>query len=263
MSYAIVFTTYAWDDFVARQYERLRARCLDADLFIMLDAIDQPPIPVPHGRVLSLDRAGVGRLLGEGACTVETGPWGSPRTLWWNLDYYLYAFFDAHPEYDYCLMLDFDAWIDLDVDALVSAVAARGVAFVAEPHRDMARWAWTALHEPTYPRDIIHGALLAVTIVSRNAARYLRGRRAAMAGERRAGRVPFWPFCEAFVATELAAVGFRVAALSAFGDTTRYGWHPAQAEARMVELAPRGFIHPVRPVQDPGAIDPNRSGAQT
>lgn len=258
MRSAILFTTYAWDGFVARQYERLRLRAPPGDLFAIADETRGPIGSCPVGGLIRVAPADVQELVGA-VGYVESGPWGRRPLLWWNLDYLAYHFFRQQPAYDYCLALDFDAAVNLHLGALLAAVASRRLDLVAALRDDLASWSWSTPHHAVYPPGVLRGASLAIAIISRRAATYLARRRAEMAREYRAGRLAFWPFCEAFVPTELAAIGFRMAPLSDFGDTTHYRWRPAHREADVLASMPAGFVHPIRPEPDEDVAAPYRA----
>jgi hypothetical protein len=200
---------------------------------------------LPNDRAIRTNQTDI--LHGGGwTAFVEKGYWEVKATLWWNLDYLTYRFYDNHQEYDYCITMDYDACINLDVDKLMKDVAAAGYDFVALPMREaMHDWYWQRPHAPVYSLEELQAHYLCVIIISRKAANYLAHRRKEMAVEYTAGNLKFWPFCEAFMSTELRRGGFRVGNLADFGNVDKFGWWPVYNENDIIPFMPEGFIHPV------------------
>jgi hypothetical protein len=245
MSYAVLFTTYAWDDFVARQYERITQRVQGGDVYVMADESRGPLNGLPSDRVIRTTQQEILRHGGRTAF-IENGDWEVKAPLWWNLDFLTYRFFDEHQEYDYCLTMDFDACVNLDVDSLIKKVEAAGYDFVAMPACEkIDDWYWRQPHEATYPRADLHAHMLCVHIISRRASNYLGQRRREMAADYKAGKLKFWPFCEAFMPTELHRAGFRVGTLAEFGDVEDLGWEKVYNEKDIIPAMKAGFVHPV------------------
>ncbi|MFX6555903.1 hypothetical protein ABTG71_19780, partial [Acinetobacter baumannii] len=61
------------------------------------------------------------------------------------------------------------------------------------------------------------------------------------------GRRDLWPFCEAFMPSELARAGFRCGELGEYADLSRFRWRPVIPEAELAAGLPPGILHPVRP----------------
>lgn len=245
MRYAIAFTTYAWSSFVARQHARLKARSGSAPLIVVADATRgelQIPPEIPS---IAVRHADIRRLVG--GIPRERGVVGPNDILWWNLDVHLYAVFERFPDIDVCLAADFDACLNLDVDRFVRDVAGQALDLVAHPHSNLGGWSWAEPHRAVYPAGELRACMLAVTVLSRRGAAHLLERRRALAAAHGRGELPFWPFCEAFVPTELARAGFACGELSGFGSVRRYRWRPAHIERDIDAAMPDGFVHPVRP----------------
>jgi hypothetical protein len=245
MRYAVVFTTYTWDAFVARQYERVRQRMGSGDLYVIADETHGSLGEIKADHVMRttqseiLGRDGVGPF-------VESQPVGKKSLLWWNLDYLTYRFFSEHQEYDYCITMDYDACINMNIDDLIDQISARKIDFVAHRHiQDMNGWMWMKPHQATYPGDQIEGRLLCVTVISRAAANFLAHQRQVSAVAYSQGQMPYWPFCEVFMPTELKRAGFVLAELSEFGDIAQYGWRPAYRESTAAYSTEGSFVHPV------------------
>lgn len=245
MRYAALFTTYAWDEFVERQYRRIASRVHAGDLYVMVDETNTTLPSLPIERVIRTNQEEILHHGGRHAF-VEKGDWEVKGALWWNLDYLTYRFYDDHQEYDYCITMDYDACVNLDVDQLMADVAARGYDFVALPvEENMHHWFWQKPHRGIYPPQEIQAHLLCVIIISRKAANYLAERRREMSAAYQAGDIKFWPFCEAFMSTELKRGGFRIGNIADFGDTKNFGWWPIYNENDLMKSMPSGFIHPI------------------
>lgn len=131
------------------------------------------------------------------------------------------------------------------------AVDSARLDLVCRSHPDMRNWSWAALHQAQYGQDL-RGALVAACILSKPAACFLRARRRVLALHRQLGSNAFWPFCEAFIPTELARAGFRCGEFATFTDVTRYRWRPVIPESELRAGIPNGILHPVRPDGDAG-----------
>lgn len=247
MRYAVVFTCYKWDAFHLRQLERIASRAVGADIFVVVDETNGTVGPIPWDCVIrtSVDDMRVRNGL---EVFIERGAWKEDERFmfWWNLDCLTWIFYEANQEYDYCISMDYDASINMDVDALMRRVVERKLDFVGHSHvDDMANWYWTKFHLPTYDFDEMQARLLCVTAISRRAAKFLSSRRREMSALYKSGELPFWPFCDVFVATELARNDFAMAELAEFGDLTLYDYRPPHYEADLDFDQITGFVHPV------------------
>ena len=244
MRYAVLFTTYVWDDFVARQYAHLKQRVAGGDLFVMIDesAHKVPPLPIPN--VIRTSQADIAIRCKLPALRNTTYKRKNP--LWWNVDYLTYRFFTEHADYDYCVTLDYDARLNIDIDQLVTSVATENYDFVALPvANDLKDWAWQSFHKQIYGEDKLYASLLCAMVISKNAAQYLLLQRRKDAADYARNKISFWPFCEAFVPTQLARGGFRIGNLSQFTTTSRLGWHKVWCEDDRASVDADGIIHPV------------------
>ncbi len=249
LRFAVVFKTYGWDGFVERQARRHVAASVGGDFFISYDETNSSwPGADEASGIGPVVRTSNAALVAAGfADRFEHG-----SLIWWNADYPHYTFFEAHPDYDYYVFVEYDSLIQAPVAELVAAVAASGADYVAEPIAEtMERWWWSARHRPTYASGEIRGALNCISILSPRALAHLGQVRRRMGGE----RVGYWPLSEVFVATEVHRAGLVARPLSQFGDVSRYGWFPPCLEADLAGQAGRTFLHPV--------LDPARYVALT
>lgn len=233
--YAVVFKTYSWDAFIARQLERYDAIIETGDLFVSVDETNGNVGPIPHDRVV---RTRNDELIALGlANRFEKG-----SLIWWNADYPHYQFFKAHPDYDYYVFVEYDTCVTIDIDTLIDQVATTRADLVAHPRLPTRTWYWTRFHAATYDIERINGSLNCITILSNRAMRVLMQRRLDMS---RQADIPFWPISEVFIATEIVNAGYKFLPLSEFGDVAHYDSFPPLLEEELSSLHPAGFAHPV------------------
>lgn len=235
--YAVLFRTHLWDDFVARQYERLKSRTGRGDLYVLLDETNGPV------------ETGQAAVVGHTNASIEAlglAPAGGGNLLWYNGDYPLYFFYDRHPDYDYYVMVEYDVCINIDLDHLVDRCLREGAGLAALAKGEaVSDWAHAASCQEIYPPQAVAKRLICLATFSRDAVRHLFERRLALSAEIRAGAIQAWPFCEGYIPTELAVSGFKLLELSELGTTERYDWWPPVLEDDLPGLDGQTFIHPV------------------
>ena len=237
-NYAVVLTTYAWDLFVNRQC-RLNAAQVDTGDFYVLVDTTRGPVHIPNRyNVVSIDPGTISRM-----GLVQRF---NKALFWHNLDYLFIYFYTLHREYDYYIFLDYDALLDVEADSLVSRLRADRVDLLANPIRTKIEdWVYTRQHRREYPVELIQAYELFIVALSNRALAHLLRRRQQLSTAYRDQEAWFWPFCEAFVPTELAKAGFKIAPLSAYGSVERCTWWPPILETSVPAKRPAGFLHPV------------------
>ncbi len=236
-SFAVVFKTYAWDDFVQRQAQRCAAAAGPGDFYISVDETNGPVGPVPYPEVI---RTSCSEMVGLGlADRFERG-----SLLWWNADYAHYQFFRLRPDYDVYIFVEYDVSVHMPLEEIVTTMSRRGIDFIGVPIARTAQdWCWTAPHQQVYPSGEILGALICVSAFSQRAMQALFARRLEMTLHEQ--QLSYWPSAEAFVPTEIRRLGLKFASLEEFGDTSEYDWSPPHLEADVYQTPPHGFLHPV------------------
>ncbi len=236
-SIAVLFRTHFWDEFAGRQFDRLLAVADGTDVFVLVDETNGP-VDVPYDRVIRVTEAS---LLALGLARAGEG-----NLLWFNGDYPLYAFLQACPDYDYTLQLEYDVVINQPIAGLVARAAAEGVDYVGLTKGAAPQdWFWRDSCAGIYALDELRHQLICLSLFSRAALRHLFERRLVHAASRRSGAMAAWPFCEAFIPSELAQGGFAIRELSSFGDTRAYDHWPPYLEADADGLSEHDFVHPV------------------
>ncbi len=240
-TYAVLFRTHFWDEFVERQYQRLRAQIGRGELFILVDET-RGPVPIPHANVVPHTEAGVLALGLSGA--------GHGNMLWFNGDYPLYYFYAQHGGYSHYVMTEYDVCVQRPLDGIIDEMAQGGTDLISLPNeQDVAIWPLTDTCGDAYGLDQIRKSLICIAMFSNRAVRHLYDRRLALSRLEQTGRMRRWPYCEAFIPTEIALAGWPMASLAAFGPVQRYDWSPAVIEAELRHLAGQAFVHPVLDAQ--------------
>ena len=160
MRTAVVFKTYMWDPFVARQAQRFADAAGEADFFISVDETNAHFPDIPFDRVVRTSNA---KLVASGlADRFEKG-----SLIWWNADYPHHAFYEEHGGYDYYLFVEYDALIQAPIPELMARIAATGADFVAMHIRQPVQdWFWGAAHRQVYPMGQLRGTLNCVSVFS-------------------------------------------------------------------------------------------------
>lgn len=118
-TYAVVFKTYTWDDFVCRQAQRCARATGRGEFYISLDETNGSCGQPSFGRLI---RTSCAEMIALGL--PDRFEHGS--LLWWNADYAHYHFYSMHPEYDYYVFVEYDATVCGEFDAVVGDAVARG-----------------------------------------------------------------------------------------------------------------------------------------
>ncbi len=246
LSYAILFKTHVWDDFILRQLHRLQEQAGPGDVFLVLDETKAPIAGIDYPRILRMT---------EQMAEEDGYRWEPRGTLFWhNTDYPLYRFIDRYPAYTYIVTCEYDCVVNIPISTIVGTMAERGLGFVGERIRiPSSKWYWTDFVRPYYPEDTpIVGRLPCFAAFSRDFALQLQATRrdhtrrflAGEIGDPAAGPVP-WPNNEAIVGMEIVRLGVPELPLSAFGNVKRYDWAPPYAESALPRLSDSAVIHPV------------------
>ncbi len=234
---AVIFRTHFWDDFAARQFERLLKVAAGTDVFVLVDETNGPVAGIFHPDVVRVTETG---LLAMGLARAGEG-----NLLWFNGDYPLYRFQELHPDYDYYVQLEYDVLIHQPIAPLVAKLQAKHVDFVGLTKGDTgAHWFWRATMAG-YPADDVRNQLICLCVFSGAALRHLWQARVAQSTAWQNGELATWPFCEGFIPTELARGGFVSRELSTYGTTDAYDHWPPFLEADAPGLAGKDFVHPV------------------
>jgi hypothetical protein len=237
-TYAAVMTTGTWDPFVAKQFDRARVNVKSGDMFVLANETDGP---------LAIPQAYHPQSISEAMVRDFGLPILYDETLFChNLDYFYIIFYRNNPAYEYYVFFDFPVFIDTDVDALIAWAAHDEVALVAQPlDVPLADWAYTKPHASVYPPSALQGTLLPMVILSNAALAHLMRQRLALSARYAQQPDFFWPFCEAFVPTELKLAGFKAAPLSDYGAVERFSWRPPILEGTLSDRRAPGFVHPL------------------
>ncbi len=233
---AVVFKTYAWDEFVARQARRLADAAGGLDFFVSVDETNGPAGPIPFDHVLrftcaDLAAAGMPMRFSVGG------------VLWWNPDYAHYQFLAQYPDYEYYLFVEYDCVVQCLLDQFVASAGSRGADFVALPiSRPFHEWHWMPYQHDVYLADEVKLSLLNVCLFSARALNLLHQRRLALNAD---PSLRSWPSSEVFVPSEIARAGMTWLSLADFGDVSHCDWFPPMMEEDLKPSDQNAFLHPV------------------
>jgi hypothetical protein len=240
--YAVLFRTHTWDSFIERQFERVRARVENGDVFIVANntsgtcgEVEGFPFVAFHEdeiEAMGYARAGGGEL------------------LWYNVDYALYYFMRLKPNYDFYILFEYDVVVNVELDALIEAVAENGKDLVGLTKGDpVSDWWFRPSCLDVYAEADIRKMLLPLGVFSKRAVEHLSERKLRLSEMLRAGEIGQWPHCEAFIVTELALAGFEIDEFTNYGTTAKLSYEPAYLEQELGDLESESFIHPVLDTQ--------------
>src|ERR1700722_8474571 len=236
--YAVLFKTYFWDDFAARRFAALDERCAAGDLWVVVDDTRGFVPGISHDKVFRPRAPDFARL------GLPDFPVGNPH--WYNVDYQLLAFQEAHGDYPYYVMVEHDAVVLRDLDSRRRDVPDQHGVFVAMPGREPVRpWGWRPTLLGSWAEDSILYFLLNIAIFSHRAVEHLARRRRIDTARFASKELPFWPFCEGHVPTIMADAGFSIVPLDAFGSTDHMDWWPPYHESDLAGFPENSFAHPV------------------
>lgn len=236
--YAVLFRTHVWDSFIERQFSRLRQQVGMGDVYIVANntAGTCPQVAgLPFMTFTERDLESMGLARG-----------GPGEMLWNNVDYALYYFMRAYPEYDYYVLFEYDVVTNIDIDDMMARILRDRVDLVgATKGPPVENWWFRKTCEDIYPAKDVVKMLLPVGIFSNRAARLLFERKLLLSKEFLDGTAQNWPHCEAFIPTELSLAGFRLGELSSYAAIARYSHEPAYLEEDTAPLAANECVHPV------------------
>ncbi|MBO1325510.1 hypothetical protein K2X14_10770 [Acetobacter sp. TBRC 12305] len=236
--YAVLFRTHVWDSFIERQFARLRQIVRHGDVHIVANntAGTCPPVAgLPFMTFTESELEAMGLARG-----------GEGEMLWNNVDYALYYFMKACPDYDYYILFEYDVMANIDLDAVMAKVLDDRADLVGTTKGPpLKNWWFRQTCADVYPEDDVVKMLLPLGIFSNRAVRFLFEKRLSMSARLPDGSARNWPHCEAFIPTELSLAGFKLAELSSYGAIERYSHEPAYLEDDVKTPAVDEFIHPV------------------
>jgi hypothetical protein len=237
-SYAVLFKTHFWDDFVARQLQRLQDQIGDNQIIVLMDETMRTVDVTLPNTIIRISEADLQRL---GLAPVTTH--GS--VIWYNTDYPHYVAFDQLDAYDYYVCIEYDAVVTMPLDSLINALARDNVDYLGFPIRKHCRdWPWHPMHRDIYGDDMLVYLSCFAAFSHRAMAQLLR-RRQEMSQQFSAGQLGFWPNNEAFIPNEIKNAGMTLGNLAGYGDVSAYDWWPPCEEADLANMNGQIFIHPV------------------
>ena len=237
--YVVLLKTHYWDKFLERRLNHLASKVRGGDIYLFIDETHGPVGQVGHENVIRASETDMERL---GVILYPEG-----RLFWYNVDYPLYYLYLMNDTYDYYLMCEHDAVLNIDVDDLVRVAHCAGVDYVGFPlAQPFSEWYWRDTCDGVYPASFnVSNWLNCISLHSKSSVDFLLRRRQALARRYRAGEIAHWPFSEAFIPTEMLNNGFVVRRLSEFGKAEAYDHWPPHHENELQLLSDQAFVHPV------------------
>jgi hypothetical protein len=234
--YAVLLKVHYWNDFAERRLRHLLGKVGSGDVYIFVDETRGTVGQIPHDRVVRATENDMAEL------NVLLYPQGT--VFWYNVDYPLYYFYLRNKSYDYYLVCEHDAVLNIDIDEFVRLAARERVDYVGFP---LAETGWS-LHtaEGAYPASFrLYQWLNCISLHSKQGVEFLLDRRQDLTRRYTAGQIPNWPNNEVFVPTEMHNNGFTVRQLGDFGKVEKYEWWPPSLEDDLPLLQDQAFLHPV------------------
>jgi hypothetical protein len=234
--YAILLKVHYWNDFAERRLRHLLARSASGDVHIFVDETNGPVGPIPHDHVI--------RATQNDMATLKVPLEPPDSVFWYNVDYPLYYFYLRNSSYDYYLMCEHDAVLNIDIDEFVRTADRDRIDYVGFPVKDTGWVLQTG--DGVYPKSFkLHQWLNCVSLHSKRSLAFLLERRQFLAQLYASGSIHVWPNNEVFIPTEMLNNGFVARQLADFGKVDRYNWWPPTLEDDLPILQDQAFLHPV------------------
>ena len=207
-----------------------------ADVYVLVDET--------HGQVAGIEHDRVVRITEQAILDQGYARAGDGGLFWFNGDYPLYYFMSMHMHYDYYIQLEYDVVLNTNLDEMMRFIISDKADFVGLTKGDPPhQWQWLATCADTYGAQAVRHQLICISVFSRQALCLLARRRLELSKLHHEGAA--WPFCEGFIATEIALNGLRACELSRYGSTECYDHWPPFVETDLPGLKDKAFVHPV------------------
>ncbi len=234
--YAVLLKVHYWNDFAERRLRHLLGKVGAGDVHIFVDETNGSVGNIAHDHVIRATENDMAEL------DVPLYPTGT--LFWYNVDYPLYYFYLRNRSYDYYLVCEHDAVLNIDVDEFVRIADRDGVDYVGFPSGETGWSLHTA--EGAYPDSfMLYQWLNCISLHSRRAVEFLLERRQVLARQYATGQIPYWPNNEVFLPTEMHNNRFVVRKLGDFGRVDKYEWWPPSLESDLPLMKDQAFLHPV------------------
>lgn len=236
---AVLMKVHYWDDFTKRRLQHLLRKAGSSHVYVFVDETHGAVGPIEYERVIRVtegDMERLGLLL-----------YPPQNALWFNADYPLYYVYLQNGSYDYYLMCEHDAVLNVEIDEFVGAAAREQVDYVGFPiDEGFSAWHWRETCEGVYaPSQDLYNWLNCISLHSRRSVEFLFSRRMDLARRYKVGEIAKWPYTEAFIPTEMKNNGFVMRTLGRFGKVDRYTWWPPINEKELALFQDQAFLHPV------------------
>lgn len=214
--YMNIFRTHVWDRHVAEMAEIAR-RSTRSGVFVIAADETKEILPIRDFYKYSHNSDFSGFHLPS----VPNG-----RVLWWNADYPLYTIWKQYPCFDYYIMIEYDTFVNCDLDAVISKCVDRNLDLVVHQLQQISRdshWSYLSVSELGDP---LWQALIPFLIFSNRAVEMMFETRQALARQYQIGGIRHWPYCEAFLPSVAIKRGLNVGSVSDLVDSSLLRFRP-------------------------------------
>lgn len=215
-TYINIFRTHVWDRHIAEMANMAR-NCTRSGAFIV--AADES-----NGVIETPDFFKYAHTSDLSGLTLPMIP--NNNVLWWNGDYPMYEIWRQYSCFDYYIMIEYDTFINCDLDRIVSLCAERKIDLVVHDLKQISagsHWSYPSVSElgvPTWQ------ALIPFLILSKRMVEVMFETRQTLARQYHEGAIKQWPYCEAFIPTIAMMHSFNLAAVSDFIDASLLRFRP-------------------------------------
>lgn len=197
---AALIRTHVMNDLVVQLYRQMvEFSPINTDVFLYCD-FSMGDLPTPEGIKFESHTT-------KDAARFDLLPFPPKRVLWYNGDYPFYFFHDAKPDYDLYVMIEYDVFFTntalQQFFRHISLVEADYYGVYVRPAR--AGWKWAEAAKAH--RDHVYSSFFPIVGLSKLAIQKLLQSRQVQAKKYLGGNIKTWIHCEAFVPTEIYALG--------------------------------------------------------
>ena len=165
--YAVLMKVHYWDDFAKRRLRHLLNKVGTGDVYVFVDETHGAVGQISYDKVLRATEADLRKL--------ELVLYPPGKAFWYNVDYPLYYFYLEHGSYDYYLMCEHDAVLNIDIDEFVAAADKDRVDYVGYP-LDHSSWTLQT-GDGVYPKSFrLSNWLSCISLHSKTSVGFLLGR---------------------------------------------------------------------------------------
>lgn len=235
--YLVAFRTHVWDNDIAAIAQRALSCCGVGTFVVIADETKGPIDADPFFKVAHTDDFS--------SLSLPKTP--ESKSLWWNADYVLYYLRKQYPNFEYYIMLEYDALTHCNFDLIISECISEKIDMVVHQLKIInqgSHWSYQSIAEyvdngPAWhaliPIFIINGVSIDKIYSCRIDAAYLLENK----------EIGAWPYCETWLPTIGKKIGLRIEELSRFANTKQLRFRPYLNIKEFAARKDYFFAHPV------------------